>query len=251
MPIREPLVDQGVPVRASNLHELVYKCGQAGITKAIVSAVFDNRDKASSPYGYEQFKELTITKQISIGGKTKYFINGTNATTTRVHDLFHSVQLNVNNPHFLIMQGRITKILNMKPPEILSLLEEAASTKLYENKKEVALKTIQKKDSKLREMDKIIAEDINPTIKKLREERSSYLEYEKIMREVSHLEKFIIAYDFTCLKEIKERSKDDLVTLEKNLKDEKARMEELRKLKEAVESRIEELCNQRDEVGYF
>nr|CAH8876488.1 unnamed protein product [Trichobilharzia regenti] len=145
------------------------------------------------------------------------------------------------------MQGRITKILNMKPPEILSLLEEAASTKLYENKKEVALKTIQKKDSKLREMDKIIAEDINPTIKKLREERSSYLEYEKIMREVSHLEKFIIAYDFTCLKEIKERSKDDLVTLEKNLKDEKARMEELRKLKEAVESRIEELCNQRDE----
>jgi hypothetical protein len=30
----------------------------------------------------------------------------------RVQDLFHSVQLNVNNPHFLIMQGRITKVLN-------------------------------------------------------------------------------------------------------------------------------------------
>ena len=27
----------------------------------------------------------------------------------RVQNLFHSVQLNVNNPHFLIMQGRITK----------------------------------------------------------------------------------------------------------------------------------------------
>jgi structural maintenance of chromosome 2 len=36
-----------------------------------------------------------------------------------VQNLFHSVQLNVNNPHFLIMQGRITKVLNMKPPEIL------------------------------------------------------------------------------------------------------------------------------------
>jgi structural maintenance of chromosome 2 len=34
-------------------------------------------------------------------------------------NLFHSVQLNVNNPHILIMQGRITKVLNMKPPEIL------------------------------------------------------------------------------------------------------------------------------------
>ena len=41
-----------------------------------------------------------------------------------MQNLFHSVQLNVNNPHFLIMQGRITKVLNMKPPEILSMLEE-------------------------------------------------------------------------------------------------------------------------------
>lgn len=29
---------------------------------------------------------------------------------SRVQDMFHSVQLNVNNPHFLIMQGRINKV---------------------------------------------------------------------------------------------------------------------------------------------
>ena len=32
-------------VRAANLQELVYKNGQAGITKATVSITFDNRDK--------------------------------------------------------------------------------------------------------------------------------------------------------------------------------------------------------------
>lgn len=53
-----------------------------------------------------------------IGGRNKYLINGSNANNTRVQDLFRSVQLNVNNPHFLIMQGRITKVLNMKPPEV-------------------------------------------------------------------------------------------------------------------------------------
>ena len=68
-------------------------------------------------------------------------INGQTAQPTRVQNLFHSVQLNVNNPHFLIMQGRITKVLNMKPPEILGMLEEAAGTRMYENKKEPALKT--------------------------------------------------------------------------------------------------------------
>ena len=45
-------------------------------------------------------------------------INGSNANNSRVQDMFRSVQLNVNNPHFLIMQGRITKVLNMKPPEV-------------------------------------------------------------------------------------------------------------------------------------
>jgi hypothetical protein len=61
-----------------------------------------------------------------IGGKNKYLINGINAQKGRVENFFHSVQLNVNNPHFLIMQGRITKVLNMKPVEILSMVEEVS-----------------------------------------------------------------------------------------------------------------------------
>jgi len=56
--------------------------------------------------------------QVITGGKNKYLINGSNVQNNRVKDLFCSVQLNVNNPHFLIMQGRITKVLNMKPPEV-------------------------------------------------------------------------------------------------------------------------------------
>lgn len=53
-----------------------------------------------------------------MGGKNKYMINGTNVPNKKVQDLFCSIQLNVNNPHFLIMQGKITKVLNMKAPEV-------------------------------------------------------------------------------------------------------------------------------------
>ena len=64
---------------------------------------------------------LYVVWQVVVGGRNKYLINGCNATNTRVQDLFRSVQLNVNNPHFLIMQGRITKVLNMKPAEVCKL----------------------------------------------------------------------------------------------------------------------------------
>ena len=51
-------------VRATNLQELVYKNGQAGVTKATVSITFDNKDKKQSPLGYEQYDEITITRQV-------------------------------------------------------------------------------------------------------------------------------------------------------------------------------------------
>lgn len=105
-------------MRAGNLQDLVYKQGQAGVTKATVTIVFNNEDKQQSPVGYEQYEEITVCRQVVVGGRNKYFINGHTAQPQRVQNMFHSVQLNVNNPHFLIMQGRITKVLNMKPPEV-------------------------------------------------------------------------------------------------------------------------------------
>lgn len=92
-------------VRAGNLSELVYKQGQAGVNKASVTIVFNNQEEATSPVGYEQCPEVTVTRQVLLGGKSKYLINGRNAPAGQVTNLFHSVQLNVNNPHFLIMQG--------------------------------------------------------------------------------------------------------------------------------------------------
>jgi structural maintenance of chromosome 2 len=100
------------------MQDFVYKQGQANINKATVSVTFDNTDKRQCPPGYEDQNEIIITRQVVIGGKNKYQINGLNVQNNRVQDLFRSVQLNVNNPHFLIMQGRITKVLNMKPLEV-------------------------------------------------------------------------------------------------------------------------------------
>lgn len=45
----------------------------------------------------------------------------------------------------------------MKPQEILSLLEEASGTRLYEKKKENAMKTMEKKQAKLGEIDQVSA----------------------------------------------------------------------------------------------
>ncbi|KAL2326443.1 hypothetical protein Fmac_025501 [Flemingia macrophylla] len=197
-------------VRASNLQELVYKQGQAGITKATVSIVFDNSDSSRSPLGYESHSEITVTRQIVVGGRNKYNINGKLAQPSQVQNLFHSVQLNVNNPHFLIMQGRITKVLNMKPPEILSMLEEAAGTRMYETKKENALKTLEKKQSKVDEINKLLDQEILPALEKLRKEKTQYMQWANGNAELDRLRRFCIAYEYVQAEKIKDNAASEV-----------------------------------------
>ena len=94
-------------IRASSLQDLIYKNGQSGVKKASVEIIFNNEDKAMCPIGYEQFDHISVSRQITSGSVSKYFINDHAANQQRVQTLFHSVQLNVNNPHFLIMQGQV------------------------------------------------------------------------------------------------------------------------------------------------
>ena len=43
----------------------------------------------------------------------------------------------------------------MKPQEILGMLEEAAGTRMYETKKDAALRTLEKKQVKVSEIEKV------------------------------------------------------------------------------------------------
>lgn len=195
-------ITQLTNVRVNALQDLVYKSGQSGITKATVSITFDNSDKANSPMGFEKYSEITVTRQVVIGGKNKYIINGVNVQNKKVQDLFCTVHLNVNNPHFLIMQGRITKVLNMKPPEILSMIEEAAGTKMYESKKQIAEKNIDKKDAKLKEINDLAEDEVIPKLNKLREERKMYQEFQRVERELENFSAMFTAFQFIQAKRI-------------------------------------------------
>ncbi|XP_034106185.1 structural maintenance of chromosomes protein 2 [Drosophila albomicans] len=174
-------------VRASALQDLVFKNGQAGITKATVTIVFDNTNAQQCPPGYEKCREISVTRQVVVGGKNKFLINGKLVQNKKVQDFFCSIQLNVNNPNFLIMQGKIQQVLNMKPKEVLSMVEEAAGTSVYKTKRDATKTLIEKKEGKVRETSALLEEEVLPKLDKLRKERTAYQEYQKICRDIEFL----------------------------------------------------------------
>ncbi|KAJ4435376.1 hypothetical protein ANN_17990 [Periplaneta americana] len=212
-----------VQVRAGSLQELIYKGGQAGITKASVTLTFDNRNTSQSPLGYEQHEEITVTRQIVTGGKNKYLINGSNVQNNRVKDLFCSVQLNVNNPHFLIMQGRITKVLNMKPPEVSFCI--------------------------LFLLLKVINEEISPKLQKLQDERSQYLEYQKVQRELEHLNRLYVAWQYFSAQETSGKTKEKLDSVRQKIQETKQKMKDGEEETKELDKRTGELIEKKTSEG--
>lgn len=197
-------------VRAQNLQDLIYKRGQAGVTKASVTIVFDNRDKKNSPVGFEQHDQIAVTRQIVMGGTSKYLVNGVRAQLQTVHNLFQSVQLNINNPNFLIQQGYITKVLSMKPKEILSLLEEAAGTRMYDDRRDKALRTLTKKELKVQELNGLLTDEIGPKLDKLRQEKRAFLDFQQTQGDVERLTRLVVAHDYLRYNERLQQSVHDL-----------------------------------------
>ena len=172
--------------------------------------MFDNHDKKKSPIGFEEYAQITVTRQIVLGGTSKYLINGHRAQQQTVQNLFQSVQLNINNPNFLIMQGRITKVLNMKPVEILSMIEEAAGTRMFEDRKEKAHKTMAKKEMKVQEITDLLREEIEPKLEKLRTEKRAFLDFQQTQNDLERMTRLVVAHDYVRNKEKLKQSVHDL-----------------------------------------
>ncbi|KAJ3745860.1 condensin complex subunit SMC2 [Lentinula detonsa] len=233
-------------MRAQNQLDLIYKRGQAGVTKASVTIVFDNSDKEKSPIAYESWKQITVTRQFGVPNVSKYLINGHKHTQQDVQSLFQSVQLNINNPNFVIMQGRITKVLNMRPQEILGMVEEAAGTRMFEERKDAARKKMSKKDKRMQEVTAILDEEITPKLNKLREEKRSFLDFQKSEKELEQLNRVLAAWKYQTLSQDVENAKDEIEQAKENAKKSKKEAEKYIQEVNKAEQDMKKVQRQRD-----
>jgi structural maintenance of chromosome 2 len=227
-------------LRAQNLQELIYKQGQSGITKASVEIVFNNENKPCSPIGYEQFDHIIVSREVTAGSPSKYHVNGHPVAQSRVQTMFQSVQLNVNNPHFLIMQGRIRKVLDMKPSEILGLIEEAAGIRMFEDKKEDSLRIIEQKERKISEIAHIIKDEVFERLLVLRNELNVYKQWSAVKADIDRLNRWMIAFEYSEINGLLQSGYDKVAELEGQLEDHKsvaaAHSKELKLVKSQVKA---------------
>ena len=169
-------------MRAATLQDLIYKRGQAGITKASVTIVFDNSDNRF-PTGRD---EVILRRTIGLK-KDEYSLDKKSASKADVMNLLESAGFSKSNPYYIVPQGRvcfllshcggrthymhqITSLTNAKDHERLALLKEVAGTKVYEQRRTESLRIMAETDAKREKIEDLL-KYIETRLEELEEEK--------------------------------------------------------------------------------
>lgn len=139
---------------------------------AFVEIIFDNSDDRF-PTGKP---ELTLRRTIGMK-KDEYSLDRKNATKTDVKNLLESAGFSSSNPYYIVPQGRVTALTNMKDGERLNLLKEVAGTQVYEARRTESLKIMTETNNKRGKIDELL-KYIKERLAELEEEKEELRDYQ-------------------------------------------------------------------------
>ena len=134
----------------------------------------------------------------------------------------------------------------MRPPEILGMVEEAAGTRMFEERKDKAKKTMGKKEKRVQEITALLAEEIEPKLETLREEKRSFLQWQKSCSELERIGRVLRAWEWTEGHERVSRKEKEIQANEKETKGVKKGKERCEREIEAAEREAQEVEAQRE-----
>ncbi|KAL9593228.1 MAG: hypothetical protein Q9219_007637 [cf. Caloplaca sp. 3 TL-2023] len=140
---------------------------------AFVEIIFDNSDDRF-PTG----KDTVILRRTIGMKKDEYSLDRKNATKTDVMNLLESAGFSRSNPYYIVPQGRVTALTNMKDNERLILLKEVAGTQVYEARRTESLKIMTETNNKREKIDELL-NYIQERLTELEEEKEELKDYQE------------------------------------------------------------------------
>lgn len=149
---------------------------------AYVEIIFDNADGRFVGCG----EEVTIRRTIGLK-KDEYSHDKRVVTKQDVLHLLESAGFSKSNPYYIVPQGRVTALTNMKESERLNLLKEIAGTSVYETRRTESLKIMTETNNKREKIDELLSY-IKDRLSELEEEKEELRGFQDKDRERRCLE---------------------------------------------------------------
>ena len=181
------------------------------VSHASIELLFDNtQNKLDSKFA--NFNEILIRRDANRDGTSSYFLNNTRCRRKDIREVFLGTGLGPRS-YAIIEQGMISKIIDSKPEELRTYLEEAAGISKYKEKRretELRLKHTSENLSRLKD----IMREINSSLTKLQKQANDAELYRDLKKDeeiyrVKIISKKIINFDKSL--DITKKKENDLL----------------------------------------
>jgi len=217
-------------LRASKMEDVIFNGSRTRkpLSIAEASLTLDN----SQNFLPIDYREVTVTRRLFRSGESEYYINKSPCRLKDITELFLDTGIGTDTCS-LMEEKNINFILNSRPEERRTLLEEVAGVMKYKWRKEEALRKLENTQANLIRLSDIIAE-VNRQINSLDYQARKARQYQKYREELKLLEIRRLLDSYTKLKE-------EFVQLEEKAQSLSAQLERLNNESREEEDSISQL----------
>ncbi|GKT88392.1 chromosome segregation protein [Colletotrichum tofieldiae] len=180
--IRFVLSDAYTQMTREERQALLHEGSGSAVMSAYVEIIFDNSDERFPTGGKEVILRRTIGTK-----KDEYSVDRKVVTKNDVVNLLEAAGFSRSNPYYIVPQGRVTALTNMKESDRLTLLKEVAGTQVYEARRTESLKIMNETNNKREKIDELLGY-IKERLAELEEEKEELRGFQDKDRERRCLE---------------------------------------------------------------
>ncbi|KAI6772412.1 hypothetical protein HG530_003370 [Fusarium avenaceum] len=180
--IRFVLSDAYTQMSREERQGLLHEGSGSAVMSAYVEIIFDNSDDRFPTGG----KEVILRRTIGLK-KDEYSVDRKVVTKADVMNLLEAAGFSRSNPYYIVPQGRVTALTNMKESDRLNLLKEVAGTQVYETRRAESLKIMTETNNKREKIDELLVY-IKERLSELEEEKEELRGFQDKDRERRCLE---------------------------------------------------------------
>ena len=146
---------------------------------------------ASLPEPYSALSEVAVTRRAYRSGESEYLLNKIPCRLKDITEFFMAAQIH-SRGYSLVEQGRIEEIIQAKPHELRTLVEEAAGLSLFKGRREMSERKLERVKENLARVDDVLSE-IERQLSFARRQAKKAETYKVVKAELGELERYSAA----------------------------------------------------------
>ena len=232
-------------MRAEKSANLIYNGGKAKkpAKEGEVSIYFDNTSKRFPT----EDAEIKITRIVRQNGQSIYKINDKTRTRQEIIDLLSLANIDPDG-YNVILQGDITKFVEMHPVERRTLIEEISGISIYEEKKHKALNQLEKVGERLKEAEIVLAER-KTYLKELKKDHDQAKKFQDMGNKISQSKASLLKIKIDKKEKEKSELQSSLEKTKQELNKINEKIEQSKQLNLEKKQEIENISKEIEEKG--